>query len=134
MTWVVIWTTPFDERPQSLDSDASWLMVRHNVRGWELPGGKIQNGETVENAAIRELYEETGLQGELMGLNSNLIEGGHVAWISVPMSANPISWKSNDESIDEVGWCLTAPDNIHWGIDELNKIANYWSKFATSLS
>lgn len=38
-----------------------WLFVRHRERStWEIPGGKIERDETVSEAAIRELYEETG--------------------------------------------------------------------------
>ena len=37
-----------------------WLLTDHKQRGWEFPGGRKESGETVEQAAIREVYEETG--------------------------------------------------------------------------
>ncbi len=38
-----------------------WVYVRHEKRDtWEVPGGHIEIGETVHNAARRELYEESG--------------------------------------------------------------------------
>lgn len=41
--------------------DNKWVMVRHRDRNtWEVPGGHIEKGETTEDAARRELYEETG--------------------------------------------------------------------------
>ena len=131
MSWVIIWVTSNDEPMGSLESDSSWVMVKHKIRGWELPGGRINKNETVEHAAIRELKEETGLVGELRGINSNLLENGHVVWITVPISADPFSWQSKDDNILEVGWCLTPPDDLHWGIEELHTIADYWSNFDT---
>ncbi|MET3575317.1 NUDIX domain-containing protein [Bhargavaea ullalensis] len=38
----------------------SWLMTDHPKRGLEWPGGKLEDGETPEQAAVREAYEETG--------------------------------------------------------------------------
>lgn len=35
---------------------------------WSLPGGRIEPGEPVRAAALRELGEETGVEAELVGL------------------------------------------------------------------
>lgn len=41
--------------------DGQWIMVRHHKRTtWEIPGGHIEKGETADEAASRELMEETG--------------------------------------------------------------------------
>ncbi|MGP3934467.1 NUDIX domain-containing protein [Nonomuraea sp. KM88] len=38
------------------------LMTRVDGRGWDIPGGHLEPGETAAGAAVRELYEETGLR------------------------------------------------------------------------
>jgi ADP-ribose pyrophosphatase YjhB (NUDIX family) len=47
------------------------LIGRTNRRGrllWSLPKGHLEAGETLEQAAIREVAEETGITGSIIGM------------------------------------------------------------------
>ena len=55
--------------------DGLVLLIRNPMRGWELPGGTMEQGETVTDALRREIYEESGIHCEpehLVGIYQNL--------------------------------------------------------------
>lgn len=42
------------------------LLIKSPRRGWELPGGQVEEGESIQAAAIRETKEESGLDIEIV--------------------------------------------------------------------
>ena len=62
--------------------DGQWLVVKKRYGGlkgqWSLPAGFVEMGETADEAVIREVKEETGIQCQVkgfMGLRTGVIKG-----------------------------------------------------------
>ena len=49
------------------DGEIRWVLVREKSGSVGLPKGHVEKGETPEQAALREIREETGVQAELRG-------------------------------------------------------------------
>lgn len=41
------------------------LLIKGPRRGWEIPGGQVEEGESLKEAAIRETKEESGIDVEI---------------------------------------------------------------------
>lgn len=52
--------------------DGRLLLIRRaqppGLGRWSVPGGRVEPGETIQEAVVRELLEETGVEGVCMGL------------------------------------------------------------------
>jgi 8-oxo-dGTP pyrophosphatase MutT (NUDIX family) len=83
-------------------------------------------------AALRELFEETGCLGVAVAEDDSIIEGGVVVLVELDMEPDELGWMSEDEKIEEVGWCIEIPDELFWGTEEIEKLINHdWSTSKT---
>jgi 8-oxo-dGTP diphosphatase len=86
--------------------DGHVLLVHRPRRGdWSFPKGKLEAGETWEDAALREVEEETGLRcelGEEVGRTHYEVEDGHKE-VRYYLLTAPGEARAQNE-VDEVRW------------------------------
>lgn len=109
-------------RAVAVDARGRVLMVRHTyLKGWWLPGGGVDRGETTHVAVVRELREEAGLVARgaprLISIHSNerFFPGDHVAVFRI--DAFDVGERTNHGEIAEIGWFSPSalPDDVNRG-------------------
>jgi 8-oxo-dGTP diphosphatase len=96
--------------------DDGRVAVVHRPRydDWSLPKGKLDTGEGFEAGALREVEEETGVRGRIVGEldpTSYVDRKGRdklVRWYRMEVDGAPLEFVPNDE-VDELRW-LTADE------------------------
>jgi 8-oxo-dGTP diphosphatase len=90
------------------------LMIRGPRRGWEFPGGQVEEGENLLQALKREILEETGIEvevGKLAGVYSNVAShivafGFLCEWRSGVPRTSPeslaVEWVARDEALGRI--------------------------------
>ncbi len=93
------------------------LLFIHRLGKWDLPKGKIEQGEKEEEAAVREVTEETGVTG--LQLKKKIGETYHVYdafgkhflkishWYHMACSSKQALQPQTEEHITEIKWVRT---------------------------
>ena len=85
---------------------------------WGVPKGLVESGELPAQAALRELFEECGLSGEIIGITAirERVKKGQtgvfMAYLVVPES---LEITINSEEISDFGWfSLEELESVEW--------------------
>lgn len=105
------------------------LLIKGPRRGWEMPGGQVEEGESLKDAAIRETKEETGIDIEItkfcgifQNVNSSICNtlflgtpiGGklttspeslEVGYFPIDVALEMVTWKNFRQRIE---YCLNS--------------------------
>lgn len=114
-----------------LNDQQEILLIKGPRRGWEMPGGQVEVGESLEDAAIRETMEESGIEIEIIkfcGVFQNVsgsicntlflakaiggepttsVESLEVGFFPIEKALEMVTWKNFRERIE---YCLD--DNL----------------------
>ena len=91
-------------------NEEKFLLVKRSKENsssgqWAFPGGKIEEGETAYDAALRELEEETGLSGEIIRQGNSYIGEGELGyWRIYPVHVEASGTVELDHEHSEFKW------------------------------
>jgi 8-oxo-dGTP pyrophosphatase MutT (NUDIX family) len=97
-------------------NDKGELLMIYRRGKWDLPKGKLDEGESIEACAVREVMEETGLANVVLGalvdisyheyfdpyLKEEVIKETH--WFAMRAKGEQVLTPQSEEDITEIKW------------------------------
>ncbi len=106
-----------------MDDGPQFLMVRHQARGWELPGGKVEAKEGPVHCALREFREETGHLLALPRFVLKLEKENGTCFVFTGAMGEEVVDRERDEAIAEYAWFDALPnENLAFPDDPYEEI------------
>lgn len=110
-----------EQKPRSaalIMKDSKLLLIKR-IKGdrpvyYVLPGGGIEAGETPEQATIREMKEELGVDISISSIEKDPIDETRETWIavaSIPDSQEPVWQEDHKQKLDDTFDVVWAPIN-----------------------
>ena len=104
------------------NEQGEWLIIFRRGK-WDLPKGKMDEGETPEETAIRGVMEETGLQNVI--LSNHILDTYHIYteygkqilketfWYKMKVSGEQSIKPQTEEDIEQVKWIKASEWNLY---------------------
>lgn len=103
-----------------VQNDKGELLLIYRRGKWDLPKGKLDAGETIEDCAVREVMEETGLVAIVLGqlieisyheyfdpyLQEDVIKETH--WFMMLANGQQLLTPQTEEDITAIKWVIGA--------------------------
>ena len=125
-------------------NEADELLLIYRRGFWDLPKGKVDEGETIEACAVREVQEETGLTnvqlGTLIGITYHeyfdtwkqceVVKETY--WFAMHVTGNQQLLPQHEEDIQDVKW-VAQQDIMPYLQNTYNNIVEIINKYYTSM-
>ena len=97
------------------DTKGNILIVKTHNRGWDCTGGQVEEGENIEEAVLREIFEESGVKANikcLCGFYSNV--GKHLFYDGVTPVPTKVMMDFICEYIEGELTCSNETSDVIW--------------------